>query len=251
MATHLTEEEQIEALKRWWKNYGTTVVIAAVVGLGGFFAWNQYQNYRADVAREASVVYEKFAAAVSEFDVDPTDEQAARAKQLANEVIAHDASTLYADFAALYLAKLAVQNQDYTEAKAQLEKVSKEGSNESVKDLARLRLARVQVATGEVDVALTTLSNKPSAAYAAAYAEAKGDVLLSQKRLAEARTAYESALQAMGTNQPMRRNLVQLKIDNTRTAADDPLLLQQPAASPHGDPSNPHTPAQAAAAEDA
>lgn len=251
MATHLTEEEQIEALKRWWKDYGTTILIAAVIGLGGFFAWNQYQKYRADTAREASVVYEKFAAAVTEFDSDPTEEQAARAKQLANDVIAHDSSNLYADFAALYLAKQAVQSQDYADAKAQLEKVSNQGSNESVKELARLRLARVQAAAGEVDAALNILSGKPSPAYAAAYAEAKGDVLLSQKRLAEARVAYESALQAMGTSQPMRRNLVQLKIDNTRTSADDPTLLPQPAVSPHGNMTNPHTPASAAAPEDA
>jgi predicted negative regulator of RcsB-dependent stress response len=251
VATHLTEEEQIEALKRWWKDYGTTVLIAAVVGLGGFFAWNQYQKHQVETASEASVVYEKFAAAVTEFDSAPADELATRAKQLANEVIAHDSSNLYADFAALYLAKLAVQNQDYTEAKTQLEKVSSQGSNESVKELARLRLARVHAAAGEMDAALNILSGKPSPAYAAAYAEAKGDVLLSQKRLAEARTAYESALQAMGTSQPMRRNLVQLKIDNTLTSADDPALLPQPAVSPHGNMPNPHVPAPAAAAEDA
>lgn len=251
MATHLTEEEQIEALKRWWKDYGTTVLIAAVLGFGGFFAWNLYQNHRVESASKASVVYEKFAAAVTEFEADPTEEQAARTKQLANDVIAHDASNLYADFAALYLAKLAVQNQDYAEAKNQLATVTKQGSNESVKELARLRLARVHAAAGEMDEALSILSAKPSPAYAAAYAEAKGDVLLSQKRLAEARTAYESALQAMGANQPMRRNLVQLKIDNTLTSADDPALLPQPAASPHGNMPNPHAPTPAAAAEDA
>ena len=251
MATHLTEEEQIESLKRWWKDYGTTVLIAAVIGLGGFFAWNQYQSHRADAAREASVVYEKFAAAVTEFDSEPTGEQAAKVKQLANAVIAHDSSSLYADFAALYLAKLAVQNQDYAEAKTQLEKVSSQGANDSVKELARLRLARVHTAAGEMDAALNILSGKPSPAYAAAYAEAKGDVLLSQKRLAEARAAYESALQAMGTNQPMRRNLVQLKIDNTLTSADDPTVMPQPAVSPHGNTPNPHAPTPAAAAEDA
>jgi predicted negative regulator of RcsB-dependent stress response len=250
VAAHLTEEEQIEALKRWWKTYGTIVLVAAVVGLGGFFAWNQYQNHRVESARKASVVYEKFAVAVTEFDADPTVEQAARATQLANEVISHDSSSLYADFAALYLAKVAVQSQDYAEAKTQLEKVSNQGTNESVKELASLRLARVQAAAGEVDAALSILSGKPSPAYAAAYAEARGDVLLSQKRLAEARVAYESALQAMGTSQPMRRNLVQLKIDSTLTSADDPTRLP-PAVSPHASMPNPHTPAPVAAAEDA
>lgn len=257
MAAHLTEEEQIEAIKRWWKDYGTTLVIAAVVGIGGFFAWNQYQNHQVEKARETSAVYEKFAAAVTEFEGDLTDEQTAKAKQLALDVIAQDESSLYADFAQLYLAKVAVQQQDYVAAKTSLEKVIDQGSNESIKELARLRLARVHIAAGEADQALNLLSAKASPAYAAAYAEAKGDVLLAQERLAEARTAYEAALQALGTAQPMRRNLVQLKIDNTRTAADEPAILPAPGTSPHGTDPNPHSAAPnphapvAAAAEDA
>ena len=112
MAAHLTEEEQIEALKRWWKDYGTTVLIAAVVGLGGFFAWNQYQAHQVRKASDASEVYEKFAAAVTEFEGDLTDEQAAKAKQLANDVIAHDESNLYADFAALYQTGVIARSVD-------------------------------------------------------------------------------------------------------------------------------------------
>lgn len=249
MAAHLTEEEQIEALKSWWKDYGTVVLIAAVVGLGGFFGWNLYQNHGVEKASEASAVYEKLAVAMAESDSEISEEQAAKLKQLANDVIAHDSSGLYADFAALYLAKLAVQQQDYASAKGHLEKVSSRGANDSVKELARLRLARVLAASGDTEQALTLLSAKPSSAYAAAYAEAAGDILLAQKRLAEARAAYQNALQAMGTNQPMRRNLVQLKIDNTMTSADDPATGPAP-INPHGNVQNPHTNA-APTAEDA
>ncbi|MCR6652263.1 MAG: tetratricopeptide repeat protein [Cellvibrionaceae bacterium] len=248
MAAHLTEEEQIEALKRWWKDYGTVVLIAAVVGLGGFFAWNLYKSHQVKSSGESASVYEKLASAMTEFDDGASEEQTAKIKQLANDVIAHSSSGLYADFAALYLAKLAVQQQDYAAARTHLEKVSGQGANESVKELARLRLARVLAATGETEQALNMLSVKASTAYAAAYAEAKGDVLLSLQRLVEARTSYEAALQAMGTNQPMRRNLVQLKIDNTRTSSDEPAILPAP-VNPHGNLSNPHATGAAAAAE--
>lgn len=250
MSAHLTEEEQIEALKRWWKDYGTTVLIAAVIGLGGFFGWNLYQNHRVEKASEASAVYEKLAAAIAESEDEISDAQAAKLKQLANDVIAHDSSGLYADFAGLALAKVAVQQQDYATAKSHLEKVSSQGANDSIKELARLRLARVLAASGDAEQALTLLSAKPSSAYTAAYAEAAGDILLAQKRLAEARAAYQNALQAMGTNQPMRRSLVQLKIDNTLTAADDPAIGPAP-VNPHGNAQNPHTNNAAPTAEDA
>jgi predicted negative regulator of RcsB-dependent stress response len=250
VAAHLTEEEQIEALKRWWKDYGTSVLIAAAIGLGGFFAWNLYKSHQVSSAAEAAAVYEKLASAMTDFEGDVSDEEVARMKQLASDVINHNSSGLYADFATLYLAKLAVQQQDYAAAKTHLEKVSRQGANESVKELARLRLARVQAAAGETEQALNLLSAKPSEAYAAAYAEAKGDVLLSLKRLAEARASYESALQAMGTNQPMRRSLVQLKIDNTLTSSDAPAMVPDQ-VNPHGNMPNPHTSNATPTAEDA
>lgn len=241
MAAHLTEEEQLENLKQWWKDYGTTVVVAVVVGLGGFFGWNQYQSYERNKASESSVVYEKFASAVSEQEAELSAEQAAKLKQLAQEVIELDGSSLYADFAELYLAKVAVQQKDYAAAKTSLEKVIERGTNDSMRDLARLRLARVHAAAGEAEKALTLLSMPVLASYTAAYAEAKGDVLLGQERLAEARTAYEAALKALGTQQPQRRSLVQLKLDNTRTSADEPEILPQPGVSPHGAEASPHS----------
>jgi predicted negative regulator of RcsB-dependent stress response len=247
VAAHLTEEEQLENLKQWWKDYGTTVVVAVVVGLGGFFGWNQYQSYQQGKASEASVVYEKFATAVTAQEDELSAEQSAELKQLAQAVIAQDESSLYADFAELYLAKLAVQQKDYASAKTSLEKVFKRGTNDSMRDLARLRLARVHAAAGEIDQAISLLSAPVLPAYTAAYAEAKGDVLLGQERLAEARTAYQAALQALGANQPQRRNLVQLKIDNTRTSADEPEILPQPGVSPHSAETSPHTPPPVAA----
>lgn len=242
MAAHLTEEEQLENLKHWWKSYGTTVVVALVVGLGGFVAWHQYRNHLENKASEASVVYEKFATAVTELEGEPNAEQIAKTRQLAQDVIAQDDTGLYADFAELYLASQAVQQKDYAAAKASLDKVIKRESNDSMRDLARLRLARVHAAAGEIDQALALLSLPVLPAYTAAYAEAKGDVLLEQQRHAEARTAYEAALQALGTNQPQRRGLVQLKLDNTRTSADEPAILPEPGANPHGAPA-PQAPA--------
>lgn len=236
MSAHLTEEEQIEALKRWWKDYGKTVVVAVVIGLGAFFAWNFYQDKQAERAREHSIAFEQLINSATATEGELSDEQAQQVAQLASELA--DTDSLYADFAKLYLAKLAVQQDDLDDAQSRLREVVEGGENAAVQDLARLRLARVLASKGEVDNALALLSAQPGGAYATIYAETRGDILLAQNRLPDARSAYEAALASVG-NQPMRRNILQLKLDNTRTAADSPAAVPTPANDPHARP-NPH-----------
>ena len=235
MSAHLTEEEQIEALKRWWKDYGKTVVVAVALGLGGFWGWNQYQNSQVKKAQSHSIAFDQLVSSATQFNEELDEQQLSEIEQLANELT--DDNSLYADFAELYLAKVAVQKDDMAAAQKHLQIVADGGSNEAVKDLANLRLARVLANVGEVDKALTILTSKPNGAYAAAYAEAKGDLLMTQNRLADAQAAYQAALAAV-TNQPMRRNILQLKLDNTRGASDMP-STESDATNPHALP-NPH-----------
>ncbi|MGU3844696.1 YfgM family protein, partial [Vibrio diabolicus] len=44
MELYDTEEQQVEAIKDWWKENGKAVIIGAVVGLGGLFGWRYYQD---------------------------------------------------------------------------------------------------------------------------------------------------------------------------------------------------------------
>jgi predicted negative regulator of RcsB-dependent stress response len=240
VAAHLTEEEQIEAIKRWWKDYGTATVISVAVALGGFFGYNQYTAHKQTKAAEASEVYQKFVAGLTEFEGAESgeikEENLAKTSQLAQDVVAKSGSGLYAEFAELYLAKAAVQKKDYSAAKTHLEKVMKTTGDESVRLLTRLRLARVLGAAGELDAALALLQDKVPAAYTAAYAETKGDLLYGQNRLADARTAYEAAIQGLDMSDFMRQRMLQLKIDNTRTAADAPQILPAPGDSAPGNP---------------
>lgn len=242
MAAHLSEEEQIEALKRWWKDNGTTTVIALVVLAAIFFGWNQYQDYREGQADEASELYQRFLVATEALESEQGEAvDTAEVTQLAEQIIQQYDETLYADFARLYQARLAVQSGDAQKARQLLQQVSDQGANESVKSLARLRLGRVIAEQGETDAALALLTSNVPESYASAYAEARGDILLAEQRFAEARTAYQSALQDLTDPRSMRRNIVQLKIDNTRTTADVPdVLPSQAPANPHATPVNPH-----------
>lgn len=238
MSAHLSEEEQIEALKRWWKDYGKTVVAAVAIGLGGFFSWNYYQDQKVEQAQARSAAFETLISTATEQGEDLSEQQLQQLQAVASELAQSD--SLYADFSELYLAKLAVEQDDLDKAAKHLQKVAAAGSNEAVKDLAGLRLARVLAAKGDVDGALTILSAKPSGAYAAVYAEARGDILLNADRLQDAQTAYQHALASVG-NEPMRRNILQLKLDNTRVANATDIMPGAPA--PGSDPhavSNPH-----------
>lgn len=217
MADHITEEQQIEALKRWWKDYGTTAMIALAVIVALFIGWSQYNAYKARKANAASTAYQNLLAAQPE-------EQAA----LTDTLIEDYSGTLYADFAKLRAAKQAVEAEDLERAAELLRGVSDNAANAELQTLARLRLARVLAAQGQIEPALTLLDAEVPIAFSAAYAETRGDVLMGADRLPEARTAYETALTALQDPRSLRRNLVQLKIDNTRTAADSPVPVAEP-----------------------
>lgn len=240
MSAHLSEEEQIEALKRWWKDYGKTVVAAVAIGLGGFFSWNYYQEQKVEQAQARSVAFDKLISTATEQGEELSEQQLEQLQALAGELAEGD--SLYADFSELYLAKLAVKQDNLDKAEKHLRNVAATGSNEAVKDLAGLRLARVLATKGDVDGALAILSAKPNGAYAAVYAEARGDILLHEDRLKDAQAAYQAALASLG-NEPMRRNILQLKLDNTRVASDAANTLPgtpNPGVNPHAMP-NPHS----------
>lgn len=230
------EEEQIEALKRWWSDYGKTVVVALAAGLAVFFGWNYYQNNQVERAQERSVAFEQLVNSATSGNGELTQQEIAQLQPLANELA--DTDGLYGDFASLYLAKFAVQQGDLNTAQQHLQSVVDGGSEAAVRDLARYRLARVLVSKEEADAALDLLASSTTAGYGPLYAEARGDILLSQNRLQDARDAYQIALSAIG-EAPMRRSILQLKLDNTKVGTDG--SNSSPAATnPHALP-NPQT----------
>ncbi len=236
MAAHLTEEEQIEALKRWWKENGKSSVAIVVVMLAGFFGWNQYKDLQKTKADDGSVIFEELVTISSEIEDKASTEQEAKIQSIASELVKHDGGSLYSDFAQLHVAKTSMLNGDIESAITALEGVSQKSGDASIQELARLRLARLLADKGDSEQALKILSANVSASYKAAYAEARGDVLLSQNSLSDAHKAYSVALQSMGVEQMMRRNLVQLKIDHTAVATKTDASKQEsvePAANPH------------------
>ena len=207
----LEEQEQIDTLKTWWKMYGnlvTGLVMAASLAVVGWQGWNWYQGGQSAKAAAIYGVLEQAAAAGD----------AQKVKAAAGELAEKFGRTAYASLGAMVAAKQSFDAGDLKTAKTQLIWVAENGKNE-VRDLARLRLAAVQLDEQAYDEALKQLEAAHAAAFDARFLELKGDVRTAQGKKAEARTAYKSALEKMADKPSASRELLQQKLDSLGEAA--------------------------------
>jgi len=203
-AYDLEEQEQLAELKAWWKQYGNLVLTAIAAALFAFAIWNGWRWYQRSQAGEAAVLYETLQKAAR-----LNDSKAAR--DAAGTILEKYSRTAYAPLAALIAAKVNYQAGDLKNARAQLHWAVDHASLEEVRAIARLRLAAVQMDEGGYAEALKTLEGKPAAGFEALYAAARGDILLAQKKSAEARAEYKAAYD--GSTDAGFREMLRLKLD--------------------------------------
>ena len=200
MEAYETEEQQVEAIKSWWKENGKAVVVGGVVGIGAILGWKYYQSAQVEAQDAASMSYEKTLTVLQ-----ASGAEAAESTQV---FITANAKSEYAVLAALQLAKIQVDAGQLDAALEQLNWVASNSKDESLIATAQVRVARIQAQQEQFDAALSTLANVKSTSWSARVAEVKGDIALEQGDIATARTAYTEALQA-GMNQA-----VQMKLDD-------------------------------------
>ncbi|MBV7598190.1 MULTISPECIES: YfgM family protein [Aeromonas] len=189
MEVYTTEEQQVEVIKSWWKENGTSVLAGTVIGLVGLFGWRYYNEHQLTSQEAASQAYNEMTAQLAKGDD-------AALEQAKSFITAHKGDA-YAELAALQLAAAAVKANKLDLAVEQLTLVAT-GGDESLKPIAALRLARVLNDQGKADEALAQLAKINNDAFKAQVAEARGDVLLKQGKPEEARDAYQAAADAGG-----------------------------------------------------
>lgn len=205
MAYDLEEQEQLAELKAFWNKFGnliTWVLIIALAGYAGYNFWNQHQRTQ---AADASGLYEEMRLALSTNDN-------AKVQRIAADVESKFGGTAYAQMAALGAAKGAFDANDLKAAKTQLQWVVEHGSDE-YKSIAKLRLAGVLLDEKSFADALKLLGTEFAPQFAGSVADRKGDVLVAQNKLVEARAAYTAALAAMDPKSPGRK-LVEVKLES-------------------------------------
>lgn len=197
MESYRTEEEQVEALRRWWDENGRSTILAVIVALSAGFGWQAWKGYEQQSMEGASNIYQSLLQNINVQDATP--EQQAITRGLADQLKGEYAGSSYAQFAALHLAGMAVSGNNLLEAETQLRWVlSRADKGGDVAQVTELRLARVLAAAGKHDQALEILQRANSDQYAASYAVARGDVLLQLGRTDEARDAYADAKTLVG-----------------------------------------------------
>ncbi len=220
MSDHLADQEQLENLKRWWKENGVQTVLIVALAVGGWFGWQFWQETRKTRAEQASFVYTQLLDAQAEDGV-YTAEERARLVRLAVTLKDTYSGSLYGPYAALILAKLAVDENDLEGAARELQWVLDHAREPGLEMLTKLRLARVESARGHYQQALDLLNVNNPGALASAFSEARGDTLLSLGQNAEARSAYEMALATLPPDDYAARSLLELKLGHV-PIADDP-----------------------------
>jgi len=193
MATYdLEEQEQLEEIKTWWKLHGTlitAVVVALAVGVVGWQGWQWWQRSQSN---QAAHLYGQLQLALQQQD-------AKRVRLLSGELIDKFGGTAYAGMGALIAGKALYETGDLKSAAAQYGWAAEQARDPGLRDLARLRQALVLADEKSYDAALALLAVPPAPTFQARYAEVRGDILATQGKPAEARAAYDTALQALAT----------------------------------------------------
>ncbi|MCK0537786.1 YfgM family protein [Alcanivorax quisquiliarum] len=213
-----SEEEQVAALKNWWENNGKTLLVSLLIAIAVLVGWRQWSASRLANAAEASMVYERMMTAIANLQGVPDEQLAADIRQPAEILRDEYPRTVYAGQAGLALARLAVAQGDYDQAKAALNDVIRARHTDALEYTARVRLARVLVQTGETDAALAQLDGNFPSAWAGEVAEVRGDALRLGGRLAEARNAYDSALEQLQAGDSARER-VRMKLEDIAPAS--------------------------------
>jgi predicted negative regulator of RcsB-dependent stress response len=206
MAYDLEEQEQIAAFKAWWKEYGMLVTLAVVAALLSFAGFNGWRYYRASQATAALALYEQLDQAERAADHK-------KVRDIAGRITGNYGSTAYGAYAALSAAHASFRMGDLAGARAQLQWVIDNAAEDEARDIARLRLAGVLFDEKKPGEALKLLEARPVDSMAGLYADLRGDILAAQGKRAEARAAYQAALDRSEAASAYR-SVIQMKLDS-------------------------------------
>ncbi len=207
MAKHLDleEQEQLDELKHFWKQYGDLVTWALIVIFGAFAAWNGYNYWQRDQSAKAAMMYDEVERAAQSGDTSRLDRAMTDMKE-------RFAGTAFAQQAGLLAARTYYDKGNIDAAKASLSWVAGKSADEGYQAIAKLRLAGLLLEAKVYDEALQQLSGTFPKDFVALAADRRGDILAAQGKKTEARAEYEKAWKGMDERTEYRR-LVEVKLN--------------------------------------
>ena len=214
MAYDLEEQEQISEIKAWWEQYGGTITTVVTVALLSVTGWQGWQWYQTKTGNEASALYGQVLQAGGQGD-------AQKVREVAGQILQQYDSSAYAYLGALTSGKVQAHAGELKNARSQLAWVVANAPQASVRDIARLRLAAVQLDEGKHADAMATLSSEPVPELKAGFEELRADVLAAEGKAGEAAVAYRAALELLKTGnvEAQMSEIVEAKLESLGSTA--------------------------------
>lgn len=207
MANHLDleEQEQLDQLKHFWKQYGNLITWALIVILGAVAAWNGYQVWQRNQATQAAAMFEEVERVVRGGDPQKAERAFADMKD-------RFAKAVYTQQAGLMVAKMAFEAGKADVAKSTLNWLADNAADPAYASIAKLRLSGLLIESKAYDEAFKVLENGINPEFAALAADRKGDIYILQDKKSEAKTQYLKAYQLFDVQAEYRR-LVGVKLN--------------------------------------
>ena len=193
MSVYMTEEEQLQAIKKWWLRYNTPILVVLsliMLAVAGYRYWNWHEEKR---LTQASTAYDHLMVSFSEH-------HNKEVRSYANQLIKNYDQTVYADAARMTLAKLYVEKEDNKRAIDLLGAVVSNSKVPALKQVAKIRIARLLVSQKSYDQALNELSVVDDNAYMTIVNELKGDIFVEKGEYQQAMTSYKMAIEEAKTH---------------------------------------------------
>jgi predicted negative regulator of RcsB-dependent stress response len=207
MANHLDleEQEQLDQIKHFWKQYGNAITWCLIAVLGAFAAWNGYQYWQRNQAAQAAALYDEIEKVARSGD-------AQKLERAFSEMKDRFGSTAYAQQSALVVAKNLYESGQVDGAKSALVWASEKSSDKGIASLARLRLSGILMDAKSYDESLKILESGVAEEFAALVADRRGDVFMAQGKKSEAKSEYLKAHKALEDRADYKR-LVEVKLN--------------------------------------
>ncbi len=208
----MSEEEQVEALKKWWKENSSSVIAGVAIGLSLLFGSQAWFGYQDKQKANASNVYTQMMRSLESNEIAP-------AKVFAQELISNHSDGAYGSLAAMALAKLAVEDADAGTAIAHLRWAVEHAGLTELKYVAKIRLVRVMIDAGMNSEAQQILAEADAPdAYQYLFAELEGDLAVASGSPDSAAESYKMALDKMPEGAP---NAALLTIKHENVASQE------------------------------
>jgi predicted negative regulator of RcsB-dependent stress response len=193
MSVYMTEDEQLESIKKWWKQYGNLVTVILAHVLFGIAGYRYLLWHQGKVTQQASVAYEQMMVALSNQNIKAV-------RSYANQLINGHSHSVYADAAHMTLAKIYISKNKLEKATQELQTVATNSKMLALKQIAKIRIARIFAAEKSYTNALKELSSVDDSTYVPVINELKGDIYGATGQYQEAMNSYKLALDEVKTN---------------------------------------------------